>query len=55
MEYIAIAFVAFLIAYIAVAFWARICRGVWRGYRRYTPLVFGLSFIATFVYGAAQL
>lgn len=55
MEFLVLAFVAALVANIAIALWLNAFRRMWPGSRKYIPLVFGLSFIATFVYGAAQL
>ena len=55
MEFLVVALVAALVANIAIVLWSNTFRRMWPGSRRYIPLVFGLSFIASFVYGAAQL
>ena len=55
MEFLVVALIAALVANIAIALWFRAFRRMWPASRRYIPLVFVLSFIATFVYGVAQL
>ena len=55
MDFIAIGLVSILVGSFAVDLGFNTFRGVWSGYRKYTSWVFGLSFVAFFLYALTQL